>query len=736
VLQEKLQQANKKCAELLKALEQQQKIVQKQKDELENAHKLLEEKTREFEQLQKYKSEFLANMSHELRTPLNSVLVFSKILCQNKGGNLTPKQAEFASTIHTAGANLLKLINEVLDFSALEMKEAITLHVEDMSLSGLSTYIKHTFRPIAEQKGLELKLKLSENILAHIYTDRQRVEQIVKNILTNALKFTKEGEIGVYIDRPPAGIELSHSGLDPQCAIAIAIADTGIGIPKNKQEVIFEAFRQADGETTRKYEGAGLGLSVARSLAKLLGGEIQVESEEGKGSTFTLYLPEVITTEDQKSPHVTSPQPQALLDVYSASSAEETALLDLKQLEISAIRDDRHDIAPADKVLLIIENDPKPAKILFDQAHERGFKCLIGGDGEAGLQLADQYMPSAIILNIGLPGIDGWMVMERLKDNLVTRHIPVCFSSSQEKALDALKMGAIGYLKKPITNDSLESTFNTIEKILAKALRKLLVVQDDETMRRNMLELLRGDDISIATAATVPEAYNRLNSDEFDCMVLDLRTTDILLSEFLETLEQEKKHSCLPVIVYCEREFTQEEELGLKKYEEGLVLKRVTAQEQLLDEVTLFLHRAEADLPEAHQKKLRMIHDKEAVLSGKTVLMADADMRNVFALSSILEEKGMNVLIGENAKEAFKLLDNNPGIDLILLDTMLPGMDGYEVMKQIRNRRAFRKYPIIALSAKAKRGDRQKCMKAGASDYLSKPIDTDKLLSLLRIWLY
>lgn len=716
MLPEELQQVNEQHADLLKALEEQQKTGQTQKNELERAYKLLEEKTRELELLRRYKSEFLANISHELRTPLNSVLVFSKILHENKNSNLTPKQVEFAHAIHAAGTELLRFIDEVLDLSALEAGD-LMLHVEEMSLSGLSAYIEHTFRPVADRKNLRLMITFSEEAPASIRTDRQRVEQIMKNLLANALKFTTEGEVCIHIVRPPAGVDFSASKLDARHAIAISVTDTGVGIPQDKLSSIFETFQQADGTLTRKYEGAGLGLSVAKALAELLGGEIQVESEEGRGSTFTLYLPEnlIVGGEIQETDNLSPPVPSP---------------------GIEAIRDDRRDLLSTDKSLLIIEDDPQPAKLLFDRAHERGFKCLLAGDGEAGLLLADQYQPTAIILNLGLPGMDGWNVMARLKEDLATRHIPVYFVSSQQKSLEALKMGAIGYQSKPITNDNLDDIFKIIEKSLTKTLRKLLVVQDEKMRRDRISGLLCGKKVYITTVTTLHEAYQHLNSDKFDCIVLDVGTMEMEVNKFLESLRQDTRYTYFPVIVYTDKKLLQNTALKLKAYETRLVLKWVTTQEQLLDEVTLFLHCAEADLPETQQNTLRMLHDKEAVLRGKTILMVDADMRDVFALSNILEEYEINVCIAESGKEAFGSLGNNPDIDLVLLDTVLPDMEGYEVMQQIRKNQNFRELPIIALSAKAKRGERQQCIKAGASEYLSKPVNTDKLLSLLRVWLY
>jgi CheY-like chemotaxis protein/methyl-accepting chemotaxis protein len=728
--QEELRQTNESLEEQTRTLEQQQKILQEKNLDLENARKLVEEKAKELELTSKYKSEFLANMSHELRTPLNSLLILSKLLSENKDGNLTDRQVEYAQTIHAGGSELLELINDVLDLSKVEAGK-MAVNIEEMSLKGLTSYIEQNFTHVAEKKGLVLKINLADGLPVSISTDRQRVEQIVKNLLSNAIKFTQKGEIRVSIDRPAGRTSVLSSGLVLQQTIAIAVSDTGIGISEAKRALIFDAFQQADGTTSRKYGGTGLGLSIVREFTRLLGGEIHVESAEGKGSTFTLYLPEVLRSEKQDG------QSEIQGETHMIQDEDQKARSSAGASAIAAVWDDRHDeISPTDKTLVIIEDDPKFAKILFDLAREKGFKGLIAGDGAAGLQLAYQYIPSAIILDIALPGMDGWMVMEKLKQNPETRHIPVHFISVSDQSLEALKMGAIGYLTKPVTMDQIHEAFQTIEEEISKTIKKLLIVEDDEETRFSMCELLKGDDVDITTAQTGEEAYTFLESEKFDCMVLDLGLEDISGMDLLEKIHEEATISHLPIIIYTGKELTKEEDLQLEKYAQSIIIKGVKSQERLLDEVTLFLHRVEADLPEAQQKKLRMMHDKEAVLSGKTILMVDDDMRNVFALSSVLEEKGMHILVGENGKEALELLEQHPEIDIVLMDIMMPEMDGYEAIGYMRKQPKSKNLPIIALTAKAMKGDRQRCIDAGASDYLSKPVDTNKLLSLLRVWLY
>ena len=729
--QEELQQTNEELEEQTRILEQQKQKLGEKNDELKHAQKLIEEKARDLEQTSKYKSEFLANMSHELRTPLNSLLILSKLLAENKDGNLSEKQIEFADTIHNSGSDLLVLINEVLDLAKVEAGK-VSLNIEKMSLKGFASYITQNFTHIAEEKALELTVELAENLPTYIFTDRQRVEQIVKNFLSNAFKFTSEGGITLRITRPGDSDKLTAKTLIPQKTVAISVSDTGIGIPKDKQRLIFEAFQQADGTTSRKYGGTGLGLSISREFTKLLGGEIQLRSDEGKGSTFILYLPETFEQFEQEIGH----EEQATVGREGESTESSSTPLPL-QSGVEGIYDDRHEvIAPTDKFLLIIEDDPKFAKLLFDLSRERGFKGLIAGDGAAGLQLAYQYKPVAIMLDVDLPKMNGWSVTEKLKQNPETRHIPVHFMSAHDRPLDAIEMGAIGFLSKPVSIEDLNEAFNTIENAISKTIKHLLIVAKDASTRLNIIDLFNNTAIKIMTAQTGHEAYTLLRSNEFDCVVLDLDLPDMSGSEFLEQIRNDKALSYIPTIIYTAKELSKDEELNLQKHAESIIIRGAKSQERLLDEVSLFLHRVTEDFPEIQQKQIRMLRDKETVLHQKTILMVDDDIRNIFALSSVLEEKGMNVVIAENGREALEKLQDRQDIELVLMDIMMPEMDGYETMRHIRKQGQFNKLPIIALTAKAMKGDRQKCIDAGASDYLSKPVDTDKLLSLLRVWLY
>ena len=744
VQQEELRQTNEELEEKNRYLEKQHDDIRKKNEELEYTRYLIEEKAKDLELSGKYKSEFLANMSHELRTPLNSLLILSRLLYENNESNLTEKQVEFARTIYSAGSDLLALINDILDLSKVEAGK-MELAIHDVDISDLAEGIERHFRHMAEEKGLNFNVELSGGIPSYIRTDRQRVEQILKNLLSNAIKFTSKGSIVLKIGRPEPGTELLRSGLDLENSIAFSITDTGIGIAADKQKLIFEAFQQADGTTSRQYGGTGLGLSISRELAKYLGGEIQLRSQEDVGSNFTIYLPEMSQTESDKVPR----RGQKDLTSKMQFQLELTEQKDLREQKTQSFvaqkleqptplksEDQGQEILASDRSVLIVEDDSRFAAILVELAKGKGFNVFSAEDGETGLQYAVKYKPSAIILDVGLPGIDGWTVMERLKDSPETRHIPVHFISAYDSGLDAMRMGAIGYLTKPVTMEVLDGAFNKIESIVSKNVKKLLVVEDDEMQQRSILELIGDGDVMTTAVGSGSEAFELLKTDSFDCVVLDLGLQDMSGFDLLEKIRSDKTISHIPVIVYTGKDLTKEEDARLREHAESIIIKGVKSPERLLDETTLFLHRVEANLSEDRQKMLKMIHNRETIFQDKKVLLVDDDMRNVFALLNVLEEKGMKVLVGRNGKEGITLLNDNPDADIVLMDIMMPEMDGYEAMRQIRKQDKFRNLPIIALTAKAMVGDRSKCIEAGASDYLSKPIDTDKLLSLLRVWLY
>jgi CheY-like chemotaxis protein/signal transduction histidine kinase len=778
--QEELRQANEELSQQIEELEKQRGAIQKRNLTLEKAQRLIEEKVKALELSSQYQSEFLSNIAHELRAPLNSLLVLFNLLGENKGGSLIEKQLEFAHTINETGTELLSLVKEVLDLSKAELR------IEEMSLRGLSDYIEQNFTDEANEKGLQLKIELAKELPVSIRIDRQKVEQIVKNLLSNAFKFTEQGSVSIRITRPAAETDFSYSGLTSRHAIAISISDTGIGIPAEKQRVILKAL-QADGITSRKQSGMGVGLSISRELAKLIDGEIQLESEEDRGSTFTLYLPENRKGSESRKPpehrksterprpgnrfsegrsltgnvrkadrssktepgrsNVEGPsqskiersvQSKVNKSVQSKEKKPVQGKIEGNKLEGMKRRlDDRVDTTPESKSILIIEDDPKFAKSLCDLAQEKGFKGLIAGDGAAGLQLAYQYIPSAIILNIGLLDINGWRVMEKLKANPETQHIPVHFISTQDISLDAMKMGAVDYLTAPVTSaEALNKAFKKLEESMGNTIKNLLIAESDEPTQMGMVELLSDGDVEITTVAKGKEAHQLLQTHVFDCMVLDLELTDISGFELLNTIKDDAMIAPLPIIVYTGKKLTKEEQNLLKKHAKRTIVKKGKSQDRLLDEVSSFLRQIESELSPDQQKKFQASYDKDAVLNGKTILLVDGDMRNSTVLTDMFEKKGLHVLFAENGKDALKQLDAKSNIDLVLMDIMMPGMNGYEATQEIRKQLQFKKLPIITLSAKEVQEERQKCLEAGANDYLSRPIDPDKLLSLLRVWLY
>ena len=737
--QEELQQTNDELETRNRDLGKQKEDIREQnlaletnQAEIKKAKAAIEMKAKELELASKYKSEFLANMSHELRTPLNSLLILAQLLTDNKPGNLNAKQIEYAKTIHSAGSDLLTLINEILDLSKVEAGK-IELQIEEILLADLMKTVEQKFRHVAEDKGLTFHLNLANDIPPALQTDGQRLKQIINNLLSNAFKFTSKGEIKVIVNRPfviPPLIGVTKTQLEPNKTIAISVADTGIGIHKDKQQVIFEAFQQADGTTSRSYGGTGLGLSISRQLARLLGGELTLESEDGKGSTFTLYLP--IGEPKTKLPPI---QSNFVDDNISAPTIAEATTVDTNQ-EKTAIVDDRDNLQLGDKSILIIEDDRKFSAILMELAQSKDFKCLIAEDGLTGLQLAEQYKPNAIILDVGLPQLNGWSVMAKLKDNPNTRHIPVHFMSAVDQNMEAKMMGAIGYLLKPVSVEQIGEAFKTIERFLTKTEKNLLVVVDNESHQQKILELVGGENIQIKTAATAATACQYLQTITYDCIILDMDIEQGSGSQLLEQMQQKKGPCQIPIIAYADRDLTADEEALLLQCADELPIKSVHSPERLLDEATLFLHQIEANLPADKRHMLRMVHDKSAILKHKKALIVDDDMRNIFALANVLEERDMEVVIASDGVEAISVLEQNNDIAIILMDIMMPEMDGYEAIQQIRQQPYYHHLPIIALTAKAMKDDRAKCIEAGANDYLSKPVDTDKLLSLMRVWLH
>lgn len=734
--QEELRVTNEELEEKTHILEQQKAAVAIKNKELETAKTEIERKAREVEQASKYKSEFLANMSHELRTPLNSLLILSRSLADNKKANLTKEQVEAAEIIYNSGNELLTLINDILDLSKIESGR-MDINLEKVEPESIGDYTRMHFNHQLSLKSLKFLINIADDVPPYILTDRQRIEQIIKNLMSNAIKFTSDGSITLSVERPDANVRFRNPALNSANTIAVSVTDTGIGISPEKQDLIFEAFKQADGSTSRKYGGTGLGLSISRELAKLLGGEIQLKSEVGKGSKFTIYLPldENLAKATPKpvANGTTTTQPISKPAIY------EDPLIDTEVKEVpkvESIPDDRAEIKPGDRVMLIIEDDTSFAKVLAKQTREKGFKILASSTGEEGINLAMKYTPAAIILDINLPGIDGWDVLERLKNEGTTRHIPVHMMSAYDETIDAYKKGAIGYLTKPVNPDDLEKAFGKITHFTNRKMKDLLLVEDDMNLRKSIKSIIGEKDVQISDAGSGAAAHKALREKRFDCMVLDLGLPDMTGFDLLKQLEEDKTITVPPVIIYTGRELSKEEDKALHHYTDSIIIKGVKSEERLLDESALFLHRVVSEMPQQQQEIISFLHDKDTIFRNRKVLVVDDDMRNVIALTHVLEEKEIEVLAAENGQMAIDMLNQTPNIDIVLMDIMMPVMDGYETIGKIREDKRFKTIPIIALTAKAMKEDRNKCINAGASDYIAKPVNIDKLLSLMRVWLH
>jgi len=743
--QEELRVSNEELEERSKALFAKNEEIEAANRGLIRARQELEEKAGALEVSGRYKSEFLANMSHELRTPLNSILILSQLLAANKEANLLPRQIEFASTIHNSGSDLLNLINEVLDLSKVEAGR-MEVNPEEIAVDNLLASLLAPFKQLAEQKKIGLDLARKENAPAEIFTDDGRLRQILKNLLSNAFKFTEQGAVGLTVGRPAAGtLPPEMAAAAPEETVFFRVSDSGIGIPADKLEIVFEAFKQADGTTSRKFGGTGLGLSISRELARFLGGALTVESEEGKGSAFTLWLPErfkgarpEIATAPAASPpkKIRRPAPDKVTVQPAMAIAAKPTDPPPEETADKLVHDDRRLLKRNDKSLLIIEDDPAFASLLLDLAREKGYKGLVAEDGETGLHLADYYRPSAVMLDMGLPGISGREVLERLKNNPETRHIPVQFISASDQSADIMQLGAIGYLTKPVSVEKLEQVFGRIAKLVERPVKRLLIVEDDLVQRQAIKALIGNGDVVVLEAATGDEAHRLLLAEHFDCIILDLGLGDMSGFDLLAKIKENPEIARIPVVIYTGKELDQDEEERLQQYADSIIIKGARSPERLLDETTLFLHRVEKNLPKEQQEILSTLHSRESAFQGRNILLVDDDMRNVFALSSVLEEHGLEIVVARNGLESLEKLAAHPEIDLVLMDIMMPEMDGYEAMRRIRSDPKQRNLPIIALTAKAMRGDRDKCLEAGANDYLAKPVDPEKLVSLLRVWLY
>ena len=731
VQQEELRTANEELEEQSRVLEESQTILENQKAELEQTNEQLaeqanaldlkntalgvvqaelEERAQDLQRASKYKSEFLANMSHELRTPLNSSLILAKLLSENARGNLEPEQIQFANTIYAAGNDLLNLINDILDISKVEAGK-LDLSPEVIALSALAESMQMMFAPLAGQKRLIFTSAVNPGAPASLNTDGQRLQQILKNLLSNAIKFTDDGQVSLTIEGREGGM------------IAFVVRDSGIGIALDQQALVFEAFRQADGTTSRRYGGTGLGLSISRDLAALLGGSIDISSTPGKGSTFTLLMPATL-------PAAALPAPVASAPAVARAAPPPAAPVRSEQFP-----DDRAQGKTGQRCVLVIEDDVTFARILFDLAHELQYRCLVAHSAADGLQAANELLPDAILLDLGLPDGSGLDVLQNLKDNPRARHIPVHIVSANDRAEAALQMGAIGYVVKPATRERLKEVFQTLEGKFTQKLKRVLLVEDDERQRESVVQLIGDDDVAITAVATGAEALELLRRDIYDCMIIDLKLPDMHGHELLHTMAAQEIRSFPPVIVYTGRTLTRAEETDLLKYSRSIIIKGARSPERLLDEVTLFLHRVESQMSAERQSMLKTVRSRDRVFDGRRILLVDDDVRNIFSLTSALEQKGITVEVGRNGFEALEKLDAMPDMDLVLMDVMMPGMDGLEATRRLRQDPRFAKLPVIAITAKAMKDDQEQCMKAGASDYLAKPIDLDRLYSLLRVWL-
>ncbi|MGC2157644.1 MAG: response regulator, partial [Pseudolabrys sp.] len=725
--QRELQQTNEQLEQKAQQLAERNVEVERKNQEIEQARRALEEKAAELALTSKYKSEFLANMSHELRTPLNSILILGQQLADNPDGNLTSKQTEFARTIHGAGTDLLNLISDILDLSKIE-SGTVTVEAEEIFFSNLLDAVGRPFRHEAETRQLSFKVDLDPSLGRSLTTDSKRLQQVLKNLLSNAFKFTDRGGIQLKVFAAPVGWTSTHPVLSQaQSVVAFEVADTGIGIPAEKQKIIFEAFQQADASTSRKYGGTGLGLAISRELSSLLGGEIHIRSAPGVGSTFTLYLPIAYAGPSVAMRPTTLP----------ASHAPAPSMpIVLPERPIEQIPDDRHEIQPGDSILLIVEDDPHYCRVLIDLARVKGFKVLVAMRGADALELAKQYQPNAVSLDVFLPDMLGWSVLSQLKQNPLTRHIPVQIITLDEDKHHGLARGAFSFVTKPTSTEGVEAALRRIKEYSTPRRKRLLVVEDNPAEQLSISELLGYDDVEIETAGTGRDALAALRRHPADCVVLDLRLPDMSGFEVLEQLGADETLSEVPVVVFTGRELSAEEDARLHTMARSIVVKGVESPERLLDETALFLHRVVTDLPIEKQRMLERLTTSDEDLVSRTVLLVDDDARNIFALSSVLERRGMRVLTATTGNEAIKLIESNNDIAIVLMDIMMPEMDGYQTMEEIRKNANFRRLPIIALTAKAMKGDREKCLDAGASDYLAKPVNTEQLLSALRSWLH
>lgn len=722
----RLEQQQAELEQTNSQLEEQANTLEQQRDDITRAKQAVDKKAQELEQASRYKSDFLSNMSHELRTPLNSSLILAKLLADNSDENLTEEQVNFARTIEASGNDLLNLINDILDLSKIEAGQ-LDIRPETVALKRVVTDMRRTFEPVAQKKGLTFKTSIDDSLPEFLHTDRQRLEQVLKNLLSNAFKFTEKGHVELKLMPAKDG------------QMTFSVTDTGIGILPEHQESIFEAFQQADGTINRKFGGTGLGLSISRQLARLLGGQVGLVSSHGKGSTFSITLPFEFSGEVPAFTPAADTTPAPYENTMPATRSEKKTTDSAKnRSNPKGVKDDRDRLDPQKRTILVIEDDESFAKILYDLAHDMDFLCLISHTAEDGLEAAQTHLPQAIVLDVGLPDHSGLSVLDRVKRDPATRHIPVHVVSANDYAHTALSLGAIGYMLKPVKRDELVQAFKDIEGRLTQNVRRVLIVEDDQVQRDSVVRLLKAHDVDTMAVGTAAECLEQLQKHTFDCMVLDLSLPDASGYSLLETLSQQDAYSFPPVIVYTGKDLSHDDEHRLRRYSKSIIIKGAKSPERLLDEVTLFLHQIVSELSPEKQTLLKKARNRDAMLEGRRILIVEDDVRNVYAITNIFEPLGAIVEIARNGVEALDVLDKmeeSAKIDLVLMDVMMPEMDGLTATREIRKRPELAKLPVIMLTAKAMKDDQERCLDAGANDYMAKPLDVEKLISLVRVWM-
>jgi signal transduction histidine kinase/DNA-binding response OmpR family regulator len=729
--QQELQQTNQELKEKARLLAHQNVEVERKNREVEQARQALEEKAKQLALTSKYKSEFLANMSHELRTPLNSLLILSDQLSKNPDGNLTGRQTEYAQTIHSSGNDLLTLINDILDLSKIE-SGTVVLDIGEVRFTDLDDLLERTFRHVAEAKSVDFLIHLAPDLPTTMQTDAKRLQQVLKNLLSNAFKFTHRGTVSLDVRPVRDGWSSDNDALHgAESVLAFSVTDTGIGIPPDKQQSIFEAFQQADGSTSRKYGGTGLGLAISRELARLLGGEIRLMSMPGAGSTFTLYLPMAYATH-RPLRRVATSEPI----IRTAPPVPEPDITPVEEpVTFNEFNDDRELLQQGDRVVLIVENDSTFVQLLLEAAREAGIKGIATSRGAVALSLAREYPISAVTLDICLPDISGWRVLRRLKQDLETRHIPVYVVSTEDEHERARTMGAVGSLLKPIqSKEQIDSLFEEIRRFVDRPVRELLVVEPDESRRGHIMDLIGNGDVRSTAASQQQDALRLLDERSFDCVVFDVDPPDGSVDALIDKINAKKELSDLPLVMYSEEPQLLDEVMTDRLARSGAI-RHVQSPERLLDELSMLLHRPVAALAEPQRKMLEKLHEDDAVLNGKRVLIVDDDIRNIFALTSVLERYNMHILSAETGRDAIQILEDTPDVDVVLMDIMMPEFDGLDTTRAIREIPRFSDLPIIAVTAKAMKGDREKCIEAGAWDYLSKPVNPEQMLAVLRAWI-